>query len=332
MKTVCIDHLIEEIRTCVKRHNMGKPGQYARWRWQNPKGDRELGCTPYGCADAANILYSISAFPRDEDERRGFVEVLRGMQDAESGFFYESTHHPIHTTAHCMAALELFDAAPLHPCTQLLPLKEKEALYDFLEHEVDWLNPWSESHKGAGLFVALTMTDAVDLNWKNWYFDWFYAHADAQTGFFHCGEERPENPVYMMAGGFHYFFNHEAERRPYRYPEAVIDSCIGFMREPEKNEMIKRCAFLDIDVVFCLTRTMRQTPHRFAEAKAVLEQYAEQFLDMMNGLDYEKDEYFNDLHALFGSVCCLAELQMALPGKILTSKPLRLVLDRRPFI
>jgi hypothetical protein len=52
----------------------------------------------------------------------------------------------------------------------------------------------------------------------------------------------------------------------------------------------------------------------------------------MNGIDYENDEEFNDLHMLFGAVCCLAELQMALPGKILTSKPLRLVLDRRPFI
>ena len=53
---------------------------------------------------------------------------------------------------------------------------------------------------------------------------------------------------------------------------------------------------------------------------------------MMSKIDYEKDENFNDLHLLFGAVCCLAELQMALPGKILSSKPLRLVLDRRPFI
>ena len=49
-------------------------------------------------------------------------------------------------------------------------------------------------------------------------------------------------------------------------------------------------------------------------------------------LDYEKDAGFNDLHALFGSVCCMAELQSALPGKIISAKPLRLVLDRRPFI
>ena len=68
------------------------------------------------------------------------------------------------------------------------------------------------------------------------------------------------------------------------------------------------------------------------EAKEAVEQYAERYIDMMSKIDYEKDENFNDLHLLFGAVCCLAELQMALPGKILSSKPLRLVLDRRPFI
>ena len=255
------------------------------------------------------------------------------MQEKSSGMFHEKTHHTIHTTAHCIAALELFDASPLYPCTQLLPLLQKEKLYDFLKNEVNWLDPWPQSHKGAGIFVALTMTDAVDLEWKNNYFSWLWEHSDVKTGFFHHGEERTKMPAsHMMAGGFHYFFNHEAERRPYRYPEKVIDSCIGFMREYERYGMIKRCTFIDIDVVFCLNRAMRQTPYRFEEAKEELEKYAEKYVAFMNGIDYENDEDFNDLHMLFGAVCCLAELQMALPGKILTSKPLRLVLDRRPFI
>ena len=332
MRTVNIDNLVEQIRKCVERHKIAD-GKYSRWLWQNEKRDRELGCNPYGCADAANILYSISQFPRDAKERRAFVDTLRSMQEKSSGMFHEKTHHTIHTTAHCLAALELFDASPLYPCTQLLPLLQKEKLYDFLENEVNWLDPWPQSHKGAGIFVALTMTDAVDLEWKNNYFSWLWEHSDTETGFFHHGEERTKMPAsHMMAGGFHYFFNHEAERRPYRYPEKVIDSCIGFMREHERYGMIKSCTFIDIDVVFCLNRAMRQTPYRFEEAKEELWKYAEKYVDFMNGIDYEKDEGFNDLHMLFGAVCCLAELQMALPGKILTSKPLRLVLDRRPFI
>ena len=47
---------------------------------------------------------------------------------------------------------------------------------------------------------------------------------------------------------------------------------------------------------------------------------------------YKTDDGFNDLHALFGTVCALAELQNVLYDEVNTTKPLRLVLDRRPFI
>jgi len=49
-------------------------------------------------------------------------------------------------------------------------------------------------------------------------------------------------------------------------------------------------------------------------------------------LDPDTDERMDDLHALFGAVCCVAELQRFLPGSVITEKPLKLVLDRRPFI
>ena len=52
----------------------------------------------------------------------------------------------------------------------------------------------------------------------------------------------------------------------------------------------------------------------------------------LDTLDEETDEGLNDLHMLFGAVCAIVELQLALPGKIETTVPLKNVLDRRPFI
>lgn len=332
MERIVIDNLIEKIYQCVEKHNLGKFGQYSRWLW----GERDLGINEYGCADALNILYSINRFPQTEEEREGFANALMDMQDAETGLFNEATHHTIHTTAHCTAALELLDKKPKYKCTALEKYTTKEGLYYLLENEVDWQNPWPQSHKGAGILPALTNTDMVGLEWKDWYFDWMWEHSDKEYGFFFHGDVK-KAPLYMyMAGGFHYMFNHEAERRPLRYPEKIIDSCIFLMENGIKNQehgsLITRCTFIDIDVVYCLTRAMCQTPYRFYEGKKALEEYAEKYIDFMNSIDYEKDEGFNDLHMLFGSVCCLCELQSALPGKIITSKPLRLVLDRRPFI
>lgn len=330
MQPVNLDRLVGEIRRCVNTHNLGEPGRYARWLWGE---NRDHGLNPYGCADAANILYTIGNFPRDPAERAAWVSTLQAMQDPATGMFTEPTHHTIHTTAHCLAALELFDAGPLHPCHALAPYTEGDALCDFLAREVNWQRPWPESHKGAGIHVCLTLSGMADLRWKNRYFDWLWDHTDPETGFFYCGDEPPGAKLYeYMAGGFHYMFNHETERRPYRCPERIIDSCLRLMAEPAEAKLLRCCGFIDIDVVFCLTRAMRQTPHRFAEGKAALENFAGRYIAMMEAIDYDKDASFNDLHMLFGSVCCLAELQTALPGKLLTSRPLRLVLDRRPFI
>ena len=334
MKPVVIDSLIDIIAKAVEDHRLA-PGSYARFLWNNPAGTRKMGRNEYGCADAANILYTIGRFPSDPEERAAFVRNLQEMQDPVTGQYHEHTHHTIHTTAHCTAALELFDAKPLYKCEGLRQYTTKEGLYALLEDDCCWVNAWSGSHCGAGILPSLTNTDMVGLEWKNWYFDWMWQHSDPELGFICYGPKRSPKIRDYMCGGFHYLFNHEAEHRPFRYPEKIIDFCLEMMADYKTHELLgvrKACDFINIDIIYSITRSMRQTPHRFWECKAALEKYAEAYLEVLQTVDYAHDESFNDLHMLFGAVCALAELQAALPGKLLTTKPLRLVLDRRPFI
>jgi hypothetical protein len=90
--------------------------------------------------------------------------------------------------------------------------------------------------------------------------------------------------------------------------------------------------FIEMDWVYCLNRASRQTKHRFEEVQATLLDFAEKYLAFLDQVDWVNDPGANDVHLLFGVTCCLAELQQALPGLIRSAKPLRLVLDRRPFI
>lgn len=330
MEKINIDCLVEEIKKCVAKHKLEKPGEYSRWLW----GDRNLGVNEYGCADAANIMYTVGNFPKNREEREGFVEAMQNMQEPDTGLWREATHHFIHTTAHISAALELFDASPKYKCTALEQYSTPDGIRELLEKEVDWSNPWPQSHKGAGIYACLKNTGAMTNEWREAYFSWLWEHTSPKHGFIEFTDAQP--PLYQsMAGGFHYFFNHEFERRPMRYPEKVIDSCIDLMNNElhgEKKVMIQKCQFIELDVVYSLNRAMRQSPHRFYEAKAVLEDFAEKYIEMMLNLDYETNESFNDMHMLFGAVSCLAEIQAALPGKVITSHPLRIVLDRRPFV
>ena len=350
MNVIDIRTLINEIDTCVRRHELKTEGAYGRWLWEGGVwGDggepRELGKNPYGCADAANILYTVNDFDCDEQTRRARIRELQTMQDPGTGLFYESTHFPIHTTAHCLGALQLFDAKPLYDVSALHRYYDKNELYALLDG-LDWHgDPWTQSHLGAGVYAALVnageMTDAFSKK----YFDWLWENADEATGFWKkgyagtapCSNQRTVNgqaSLYCyMAGGFHYLFNLEYAKMPLRCPERVIDTCIRLYTENGLPDyFMKRCNFIEMDWLYCLTRAGRQTVHRHQERMALIERFAEIYCDNLLRLDFETDESFNDLHLLFGACCALAELQSALPGKLVTEKPLRLVLDRRPFI
>ena len=345
MKPINISRFVRELKNVVESHYLGN-GEYARWIWQNEGKPRRLGVNEYGCADAANILYSIDEFVCSAEEREMRIAALRALQDPETGMFTEETHHTIHTTAHCAAAIELFDVRPTYPIKGLHKyLNSKVELYGLLDG-LDWKNPWPQSHQGAGVYAALTNSGEATPEFCRNYFEWFVENADPKTGFWKKGESDQavlsdrtvdgRAPLFAyMAGGFHYFFNHEHAHQPVPYPERIIDSCLDMINKEQSchPRFMKMIGFVEIDWLYCINRSRRQAPtYRADEVQAAIEKFAVIFTDYLLSVDTKTDDGVNDLHMLFGAVCCLCELQSALPGKILTTKPLRLVLDRRPFI
>ena len=342
-----IRRIIKAMKETVESHELEQKGAYCRWLWQNKKNDRELGINEYGCADALNILYTINEFKCDDETRMARIASLRSLQNAETGMFCEATHHTIHTTAHCTAALELMDALPLYPIKALHKYFDKAELYSLLDG-LDWNNPWPQSHQGAGVYAALVNSGEITEQFQKDYFDWMWNNADPETGFWKTGyaekapysnldhpngPESPDSIFAYMAGGFHYLFNHEYARMPLRYPEKVIDTCIKMYKDVGVRHGFGRgVGFIEVDWIYCMNRASRQTTYRHDEVKELLYEFAKYHVDYLNALDYKTNDGFNDLHMLFGCVCGLAELQEALPGVIITEKPLRLVLNRRPFI
>lgn len=328
-----IDGLIEKIHGVVKSHYLGD-GAYARYLWNDKENSRKMGINEYGCADAMNILYSINEFPVGA-EREACLKALLSLQDKETGLFTEETHHPIHTTAHCAAAIELFDARPLVPPKALYKHFTKDGLRELLDN-LDWVSdPWAKSHQGAGIYVIAVLTDSVDLEWQRFYFDYLYENTDATWGMSKTGtiDETKIQAFAHLNGWFHYMFNMEYAKKPLKYPDKLVDTCLKLYNEKKLiSGFAHSIGFSEIDWVFSLNRATRQTPHRFFEAKAALEAFANEYLDYLESLDFKTNDEINDLHRLFGAVCALAEIQAALPGAIESTKPLRLVLDRRPFI
>ncbi|MGH0036582.1 MAG: hypothetical protein ACQGVK_16265 [Myxococcota bacterium] len=327
---------VEAVLRILDRHVLDAPGAYARWTLDGPDGPRDGSRNPYGCADAANILYTLGRMPREAAVREGFVHELRCFQDPHDGLFHEATHHPIHTTAHCLAALELFDAGPSSPLHGLAGLCDPEAMERFLD-ELDWRgNPWIEAHRGAGLYAALWLAGETDREWEDRYFGWLSREVDPGSGLLRqgCVGTPPEGDLMrfpQLAGTFHYLFNLEHARRPHPHPDALVDTCLD-LEARALFPLSTFVGFAEVDWVYCLNRASRQCDHRWEETRDALLRFAARHCAFLEGLDPETDLGLDDLHSLFGTLCALAELQQALPGELTSPRPLRLVLDRRPFI
>ncbi|MBQ9859837.1 MAG: hypothetical protein IJO76_04065 [Clostridia bacterium] len=331
MERINIDAILDNIEAVVRRHEL-ENGGYARYLWQDKAESREMGLNAYGCADAANILYTLNRFHRDPAKRAACVAALQSKQDPVTGYFLEPTHHDFHTTAHCVAALELFDARPLYPLTEMAKYKDITKFFDLME-QADWLHRGCMAHAGAGLYAALVITETVDAAWERQYFDWFNKNCDPETGMW-VDPPAPDFPVGIQMGdAFHYLFNYLYAGEPMPYPDKLIDSCLAMYWDGNLPAGFgHQFHFIEMDWTYCLNRASRQTPHRFHDTKAALYDLAKGFIAFLEQVDWERDDPANDLHLLFGATCCLAELQLALPGVIHSTRPMRVVLDRRPFI
>ena len=332
-----IDKLLYYVEKTVKEHELEK-GKYARWMIQDAQGSRNLGSSEYGCADAANILYTIGKFPRDLNERSDFVKELQSFQK-EDGRFEEPTHHTLHTTAHCVAALELFDSSPLLPLTYHMEnFGTPEKAVAFLE-SLGWnWNPWDQSHQGAGFYAAMALCCNMPLEWHDAYFNWLSANVDQKTGIGREGaHDGSKSLIHHLAGWFHYLFNHIYAKRAIPNAEKAVDSLIDYyendLRYGKSFRLGKIMSFGEIDWTFIINRASMQTGHRREKVKELLREFAENYLNYLEeNIENSYKQKFDDLHMLFGAMCAVAELQIALPGEIRSTIPLKNVLDRRPFI
>lgn len=321
---------IEKVKEILKNHYLGSYGKYAQWIKQNDKGNLNLGAAPYGCAIALNILYTINEMPEDLNERKEIIRVLQSFQNADNGLFENPGNYETHTTGFLSGALNLLDAKPLYKVIGFDEYKSKENIFRFMD-EIDWAkNPWLGAHLGAGIYASMLLTESAGDEWEDYYFEWLNENADAQTGLWKKGSLEGAPMFHYLAAAFHYVFNYEYAKRALPYPKELLNTCIKAYYDGECIDFSKEIGWADIDFTYMLARVQRRAGIKFEETQKILMEIADGLISQL--LTDDISERFDDTNTLFAVVSALAVLQDALPGYIKTSKPMRLVLDRRPFI
>ena len=302
----------------------GGAGHYAR----QPGGPLEL----YGIADMACVLHTLGRLRPTDDERREWASAFENFQVVEGGWFLEKSpsHPPLHNLAFALGAMELLD---LHPERPVVLGTEYEDIQRFLG-SLDWkANVYKESHKGAGIAAARTLLRSMDAGWFAKYFAFCDGLLDPRNGM--LGKDKPAGGDFDQIGGtFHYFFLYNHFNRRMAFPEQRIDAILGLQRADGHWDSSNR-TWLTLDGIYLLTRTLRYAPHRVADVHLALHRVMGTLMQEMYAPAARKVAFGGKLpgHTLTCAVSILAELQQFFGcDVVVTEWPLKLVLDRRPFI
>jgi hypothetical protein len=300
-------------------------GHYSR----TPGGPLDL----YAVDDMACVMYTIGKLKRSDEDRAQWSAAFHEFQVADTGWFIEKnpTHTPLHNLAFTLAAMELLD---LRPKNRVILGSEYADIKGYLS-TLNWkTSVYPESHKGAGIGSVHALLP--EYGTKDW-FDRYFAHCDSlvdpNNGM--MGQEKPAGGDFDQIGGtFHYFFNYNHFNRKMAYPEKRIDAILGIQR-PDGHWDTSNKTWLTLDGIYMLTRTLRQSPHRFEDVKAAIHRVLGTLMETMYSPEGRKTAFAGRLppHTLTCAVSILAEAQQFFGADVvITDAPLKLVLDRRPFI
>lgn len=305
----------------------GGAGRYARQPGQT---------TPalYGVADMACTLYTIGALRPSPTQRAEWEQAFELFQNHSTGWFREKepvTLSPQHNTAFALAAMQLLDLTPRFSVKMDKEYSDPRTYLNTLNWRT---GVYSDSHKGAGIGSIYTLVPALhSTEWFSEYLSTCDDLFDAKNGL--MGRDKPASgDIDQVGGTFHYSFLYEFFNRQMPYPEKRIDTVLGLQR-PDGYWSPGNHLWMTLDAIFLMTRTLRYCPHRFEDVQASVRRILGVLQQDVFSPDGRKRTFSKSegVHSLTAAISIAAEAQQFLGAQeVLTDWPLKLVLDRRPFI
>ncbi len=299
----------------------------------------------YGAADAACILYTLDALATDEPAAREWLDVLGTYQDPTSGFFVAETASlaKAHNTGFAVGAMNLFepnlinDELPKHALA-FARLIEDPTEAERYSDSLDWRGDcYAAGERLIGL--ASTFANVSGVVAPEW-FDWLVGYIekrkfDPATGMVGV-DKPPQGDKDQIGGTFHFDFFWASRDRELPHPQARASALLDLQQSSGLWDPHNPW-WLSLDAVYMLGRTMPSLPADAAKAarSAIVltaNALADRAADPAQRVTDFGDAWMG-VHMLTGAISFFAYLQQILGhDAVITERPLRLVLDRRPYI
>ncbi len=289
----------------------------------------------YGSSDILMTLYIIGDLHLDEDEKLSWIETLQSFQDPKTGWFKEKEtwHFKEHSTAYCIAAMDLLGGKPKYPLKFIEKMNTKEKINKWLKR-MFWSLVWPTSHRGSGVAAALAMTDEAPEGWFDWFFEWLEKKVNPKTGYWQLGWIHKLFKItskHEMGGAFHFYYIYEHLNRPIPHPKSIVDTTLKLQHKNGLwDKKVPYC--IDLDGVYSLTRASRlANDYRKNDIIEALEKTLHTIVSRLNDKEFVFKNYRNS-HRLVGALAALAEIQNYMPNYLQWPKKWKLVLDHSPYI
>lgn len=310
-------------------------GDYARRVGDNT---REL----YGIADMACILYTIDELHPTESERQEWLEGLQSFQDPGSGYLIALTASlsKVHNTAFAIGAMNLFEEnlsngkRPEHRLRFARNFDAAESMERYVG-SLNWeTNVYESGENSIGLASAFAnVTDTVGPEWFAWLMNYFDTRFDPNNGM--LGQDKPSGGDTDQIGGtFHFAFFWEYFGRQMPFSDQRVDAILG-LQGPTEIWAGDNPWWMPFDSIYMLSRVASYSDYRKEDIRNSVQRAVEVCYERaMDQACRETDFYYPELgvHTLTGAISLFAVAQQFLGDEIISPKPLRLVLDRRPYI
>jgi len=296
--------------------------------------DAEASADPSSCVAAVNIHYMLDQLPHDPQLCTEWVQTLQNFQKEETGLFGEGPH-ALSKTAACTAALHCFGQRARHSVRELQELLEISGLIDFLQQRKWCADPEGAAREAAAVYSILVLNRQANQEWREAFTQWIHSETDTHTGLLRQGCIAPIEVdgqwtlLPYLCAIFYPIALGNYGHQPLCLPWRLIDTALEVM-EFHRELFFKRRGHRHLPWIFCLTRSMRQTAHRHEEVQQSLVQFIPDYLKY---LEVQIGEgHFQGPRQIQWDLAGLAELQLALPGRLQSDHPLRQILDRHPFL
>jgi len=291
----------------------------------------------YGTTDILINRYTMNEWNLEESEKDSWAAVINRFQNDEGWYTKSHTnHHREHTTAYAIAALTLLGRRPARPLSWAAPIMQDSNSMERWLAGVTWSIIWPGSHVVSGVPAALAMTGEGNEPFYARYFDWLDREADPRSGFWCRGIvhrlgliRRPTK--HEMGGAFHMYYVYEFMKRPWRYPERIVDESLRLQHDNGLwDGTVTYC--IDLDGLYCCTRSSRNAQgYRKDDVAVACQRYLATAERTLNDRDFLFSHYPNT-HRLTGALSAIAECALFFPELVHTPRPWRQSLDVACYI